>query len=663
LDYYKNLHSILPLKKEMRLNARKFSDVKIIPIRSSKAVNGISFISEDVQTGNSSEENFGDLFFENSQIIMFSHDLEGNFITCNNATCQTFGFTIEEFTSKKLIDFIAKDALFDLKSYFSDLNNFGFSKGQVEVISENGAKLTCIFKNKLQKTSSGSKVVLVSLIDISDRVLLEKDILKQKTLAEKNAELKSVFLSNLTHEIRTPMAAITGFGRLLNDTELSPEQKEYTQALNLASSNMLKMVNDILDSTKIEAGQLTLEKITFDIYEEIQNLRKILNNLAKTKDIQLICEIEKGIDTQIIGDSVRLNQILMNLLGNAIKFTERGFVKIEVKKLKETKTDISLDFIVSDSGIGIAANKTNSIFERFNQANDDTSRKYGGTGLGLSISKSLVELQGGKILVESKLGKGSTFSFMLRFEKSANTDVKPEIKSLGTKTKVLLVEDNILNQKLATKILEKLGYQTLLVSNAADAFTILKSENIVLILMDLQLPDINGKDAAKHIKIKMGLDIPIIAISTNKPADLESEKLFADFIAKPFEPGEILRKIHSYTRKKVLNLSYLNSVSEGNLTFEKEILDSALEIIPAEIINLKDAFKTENFEEISNIAHKLKSTYTILGVDAEIVLNKLESINKMIDRNATNLLVDIELLHMSIVQNIRIELKGKFKNA
>jgi PAS domain S-box-containing protein len=648
----------------MRLTARKFSDLKILPISSPLAVNGDISVSADVANKSNTQltEDFGRLFFENSQIIMFSHDLEGKFISCNKATCNTFGFSIEEFSSKKLIDFIAKDASFDIKSYFSELNQHGSSNGQVEVINNKGEKLNCIYKNVLHESSNGNNLVLVSLVDITDRILLEKEILKQKNSAEKNAELKSVFLSNLTHEIRTPMAAITGFGRLLNDTQLSPEQKEYTHALNIASSNMLKMVNDILDSTKIEAGQIVLEEITFDIYEEVQNLRKILNNLAIAKDIQLICEIEKGIDTQIIGDSIRLNQILMNLLCNSIKFTERGFVKIEIKKIKENPSDISLDFIVSDSGIGVAANKLEAIFERFNQATDDTSRKYGGTGLGLSISKSLVELQGGKILLESKLGKGSTFSFVLKFKKSANTDVKPELKSLGTKTKVLLVEDNILNQKLASKILEKLGYQTLLVSNAKDAFTILKSENVDLILMDLQLPDINGKEAAKHIKIKMGLDIPIIAISTNKPTESETGKLFVDFIAKPFEPGEILRKIHSHTRKKVLNLTYLASVSEGNLSFEKEILDSALEIIPAEIINLKAAFKSENFEEISAIAHKLKSTYTILGVDAEKLLNKLEAINKVIDRNASNLLVDIELLHMTIVQNIRIELKSKFKN-
>ncbi len=648
----------------MGVNAQKYSDSKSILVKGKtmldRNVNMPQILSEIDPKQNSISTYSDSVFFENNPIVMFSHDLDGNFINCNKIGRTIFGISEEEFSNKSIHDFIAKDAIFDIKSYFKDLNVSGRAEGQIELINEKGEKLTCIFKNSVYQSKNKQTVVLATLINISERILLEKELIKRAELAEKNADLKSVFLSNLTHEIRTPMSAITGFGRLLNDTQLSTEQKEYTQALNLASSNMLKMVNDILDSTKIEAGQLKLEEISFDIYEEIQNIRKVLNNSAKTKDIQLISEIEKGIDTQLIGDSVRLNQILMNLIGNAIKFTEIGFVKIEVKKLNENTDDITLNFLISDSGIGIASDQQEKIFERFSQAKSTPSRKFGGTGLGLSIVKSLVELQGGKINLVSKVGKGSTFSFNLKYKKSNNTEVKPEIKSIGIKTRVLLVEDNILNQKLASKILEKLGYETIMVSNAKDAFTILKSESIDLILMDLQLPDINGKDAANQIKNTMGLDMPIIAISTDRPTGADSDILFVDFIAKPFEPSEILRKIQNYTRKRVLNLSYLKNVSEGNLAFEKEILESAIEIIPEETKNLKEAFKKEKFEEIRATAHKLKSTYTILGVDAELTLNKLEAVENTMNRSMANLLVEIELLHMAIVQNIKIELKSKF---
>jgi CheY-like chemotaxis protein len=394
------------------------------------------------------------------------------------------------------------------------------------------------------------------VMDITDRIELENDLHEAKKIAEKNAKMKDLFLSNMSHEIRTPMNAITGFGRLLASTKLDNEQAEYTNSINIASTNLLNIINDILDFSKIESGQIVMEHIKFSLKEQIQNVRKILTFNAQIKNLEFKYYFDEKLPDMVMGDPTRLNQVMVNLLNNAIKFTEEGFVELRVEVVKKLENKTEVKFEINDSGIGIAPDKLEVIFDRFTQANTNTTRKYGGTGLGLSISKSLAELLGGELIVASEEGKGSTFSFNLLFENPMEAE-ESEIKLVEPETglydtKILLVEDNLLNQKLALRVLQKRGFLADLAENGAEAVEILKTKTYDLILMDLQMPEMDGYQATTYIRNEMKLQTPIIAMTAHSIVGEKAKCLdigMNDYLPKPFDPNLLHSKILEYTKK------------------------------------------------------------------------------------------------------------------
>jgi PAS domain S-box-containing protein len=400
--------------------------------------------------------------------------------------------------------------------------------------------------------------------DISDKKLNELALLKAKDDAIRAASAKSDFLSNMSHEIRTPMNAIVGITELLMQKIEQPQNIEYLQSIKYSADNLLFIINDILDFSKIEAGKITLEKIPFNLIELLQELKKSFLHQAKEKGINLLLELDKNIPAFIIGDSHRLNQILVNLIGNAIKFTPKGSISINVKTKVENTDTCTFEFSITDTGIGISKDKQNSIFESFNQAYTDTSRKFGGTGLGLAITKNLIELQGGKIWLVSDIGKGSTFYFELTFNKSHfEPNATPAIKipqppiitsNIANRSldgaRILLVEDNSMNQFLATQILKKWNAEVHLAETGTEALTMLKNNSFDLVLMDLQMPEMSGYEATTYIREGnngiRNTKIPIIALTADAFEETKTRVLqtgMNDFITKPFKQDELFTKI------------------------------------------------------------------------------------------------------------------------
>ncbi len=381
---------------------------------------------------------------------------------------------------------------------------------------------------------------------------------KEKDVAEKTAQLKHQFMANMSHEIRTPMNAIVGMTRLLLSKEHLPPQLRYLRAIEISANNLLVIINDILDLSKIEAGKIVIEKVDFSLSEVMQSVQDMLLLKAEEKNIMLRLNVEDIIPDRLVGDPTRLNQILINLAGNAVKFTERGFVEIRTTLRNQDKR-LWLQFDIIDTGIGIAAHNLDTIFDSFTQAGADVTRKFGGTGLGLTISKQLSNLMGGEISVKSELGRGTTFTIVIPFEEasaqgssSKKTEVTDEMLSQLNRMRILLAEDNEFNQMVAVETLkDKLpNVEVVIAENGQIAVDKNNAERYDLILMDVQMPVLDGVAATVKIREtapKPACDIPIIAMTANVlQEDVQSyyENGMDEYVSKPFELDDLLTKMY-----------------------------------------------------------------------------------------------------------------------
>jgi CheY-like chemotaxis protein/nitrogen-specific signal transduction histidine kinase len=393
-------------------------------------------------------------------------------------------------------------------------------------------------------------------IDITEQKLFEEKLIEAKTSAENAAKSRQQFLSNMSHEIRTPLNSILGFTNVLLKTELGSQQKEFVDAINTSGKSLNLLINDILDLAKVDAGKMTFETKPFEIRKSITALLHSFDMKIREKNLELVKVYDNKIPPILVGDSLRLNQIILNLISNAVKFTHKGKIKLTIKLLHEDEENATIEFVVSDSGIGIADNKLNSIFNLFEQAEINTSTSYGGTGLGLSIVKQLVEGQGGSVSVKSKLGEGSAFSFILHFGK-ANLKLEEEIILLNPVSEIknlraLVAEDVELNQLLIKIILNDFGFEHEVVGNGKLAIEKMQTNTYDIILMDLHMPEMNGFEATEYIRKTLKSHIPIIALTADvTTVDVSKCKEFGmdSYISKPIEEKLLYNKIVELVKK------------------------------------------------------------------------------------------------------------------
>ena len=393
------------------------------------------------------------------------------------------------------------------------------------------------------------------IVDITNRKQQEFELIKAKNLAEEASKAKEQFLSTMSHEIRTPMNAVIGMTNLLLQENPKADQMGNLTALKFSAENLLALLNDILDFSKIEAGKIDILNVPTDLIQIVQGLRNSFDLLAKEKGISLIANVDPGIPRNLLGDPVRINQVLTNLVGNALKFTEKGSVSISLKLKRNYQNSAIVEFFITDTGIGIHQDQQDNIFKEFTQVHTDKTKRYGGTGLGLTISQRLINLLGGQIRVNSKTGEGSTFYYSLRF-----TKYKEEVKKSGIEPlkedlvfsksfRILIVEDNEINKIITEKFLQKWGMEVDHAENGQIAIEKYQAEDFDLILMDLEMPIMSGYDATIHIRNlrdKKKSKIPIIALTASAMQDIQ-KKIFDlgmnDFILKPFNPQELKKKM------------------------------------------------------------------------------------------------------------------------
>jgi PAS domain S-box-containing protein len=560
----------------------------------------------------------------------------------------------------------------DFKNYFletqkaSEVYKEVFSKGFVAdfpLTIKDGKLTDVLFNGSVYKDDLG--VVLGAVIvarDITEQKRIENELTEAKVfaelatsfaeeekekaeratlIAEEAMRSKQQFLSNMSHEIRTPMNAIIGFTKVLLKTDLTEKQNEYFSAIKISGDALIVLINDILDLAKVDAGKMVFEKTPFSLSNSIPSMLHLFETKLKEKNLKMIVKLDTKIPSTLVGDPIRLHQIILNLVSNAIKFTLEGEITVELKLLSQNKEQATIEFSVQDSGIGIPSDKLASIFENFQQATSETSRIFGGTGLGLAIVKQLVESQGGSVRVVSEINKGSTFSFVLSFNKSsekANEEIVFVQPTIDTKNiHILVVEDIPINQLLMKTILDDFGFQRDIAANGKIAIQMMKEKQYDIILMDLQMPEMNGFEATEYIRNTLKLKVPIIALTADvTTVDVAKCKAAGmnDYMSKPLDERILYTKIMEYVkhtptfdfqevlvnqeeRKQdfIIDLKYLSNHTKSNPKMMKEIILAFLEQTPTLILLIKKSMMEKDWITLNAALHKMIPSLSIVGMD------------------------------------------------
>ncbi|MCX6320553.1 MAG: ATP-binding protein [Bacteroidia bacterium] len=588
---------------------------------------------------------------------------EGKITDMNEALANITGMTREKLTGTDFFDYFTEPQ--KAREVYQEV----FAKGSVAdsplTLRHRDGKLTdVLFNGSVYKNYRGNVLgVVIVARDVTDQKRIATELTEAivfaelalgiaeeaKTKAEKATRIaesavkaKQQFLSNMSHEIRTPMNAIIGFTKVLLKTELSAKQKEYLTAIKLSGDALIVLINDILDLAKVDAGKMIFEQTPFKMALSISAMLHLFETKIREKNLEFVKEYDKKIPDVLVGDPVRLHQIILNLVSNAVKFTNNGKITVSVHLLNEDEEKVTIEFSVTDTGIGIAENKIGKIFENFQQASSGTSRLYGGTGLGLAIVKQLVEAQGGSINVKSKIDDGSVFSFILPFLKTKDEAVlEIELMELDAEVKnikVLVVEDIVLNQLLMKTLLDDFGFEHDIAGNGIIAIEKLQNKSYDIILMDLQMPEMNGFEATEYIRNEMNSKIPIIALTADvTTVDLKKCKAVGmnDYIAKPIDERLLYNKIidlfkkpsHSPVgRSKCVDLTYLYKRTKANKELMNEMIALYLEQTPSLISRMKQSLYDKDWNSLYASAHKIIPSFSIMGMhkDFENMAKKIQ---------------------------------------
>lgn len=492
------------------------------------------------------------------------------------------------------------------------------------------------------------------------RILIEElDAAEKK--ASIAAQTKENFLANMSHEIRTPLSGILGFTNLLQKRKLDATSSEFVSSIQQSGESLMTIINDILDLSKIEAGMMRITSGTFSINGLLNSVETLFTVRAKEKGLSISSKVGPSIPDTLIGDATRLTQILVNLIGNAIKFTKQGSIHIEIYNKSRSENEVVVGFNISDTGIGIDKEKLSEVFERFNQGEDSITRNYGGTGLGLSIVKNLVLLQHGDIEVQSEQGKGTIFKFFIPYGIAKEQLVTvPHIDTDYFKDQsyvplhILVVDDNTMNQSLMKHMLGQWNVDFEIVSNGQEAVDYLKNKHSDLILMDLQMPQLDGYAATQHIRDVLQLDIPIIAMTAHALAG-EREKCLSrgmnEYLSKPINQEELFKLISHFgigfqstaqieenSDKEefiFLDLAYMRLVSRGDRTFERTVTRQFIDKIPGQVQQLQIAYANNDFSKFKLRAHDFKTSVAIMGL-LPVLDDELDALEFMTEQNTVS---------------------------
>ncbi|MDO8367083.1 MAG: ATP-binding protein [Saprospiraceae bacterium] len=599
---------------------------------------------------------------EASRDPLFTISPKGKITDLNEATVKVTGKTRQQLIGSDFFDYFTNPE--KAREGYQQVFEHGFVVDYPLTILDH--KLTdVLFNGSVYKDDKGSVLgAVVVARDITEQKRIEKELIEARVFAEMATGLaeeakrkaesatrlakdavkaKQQFLSNMSHEIRTPMNAIIGFTKVVLKTELSTKQKEYLNAIKISGDALIVLINDILDLAKVDAGKMTFEETPFKLAVSISAMLHLFEPKIQEKNLILVKEYDPAIPEVLVGDPVRLHQIILNLVSNAVKFTSQGRITVSVRLVEEDTETATIEFGVEDTGIGIAETKMERIFEDFQQASSGTSRLFGGTGLGLAIVKQLVEPQGGAIQVTSKLDEGSKFSFTLPFKKTNEkvafgadiVELDKEVKDI----RVLVVEDIALNQLLMKTLLDDFGFEREIAENGKIALEKLQERDFDIILMDLQMPEMNGFEATEYIRNKLKLSIPIIALTADvTTVDLAKCKAVGmnDYIAKPVDERVLYSKIFSLVRKSApidpiteqepvqlakhqyINLDYLTQRTKSNPAMMQEMISIYLEQTPPLVRTMRQSIQDKDWSLLYEAAHKILPSFSIVGISPDI---------------------------------------------
>ena len=645
------------LWRETYLNPIFLPDGRIVEL------SGISHdITEKKQTElaiHESEEKFRNIF-ESFQDIYYRTDLHGIITMISPSGCEQSGYDEDEIIGKHISKFyeFPQKVSSAIRELLKDKKVKNF---EANLMLKDGTVIQCISNMRLIYNAQGDIIAVDGVArDITYLKIASQELLRAKEIAEKSLRVKESFLANMSHEIRTPMNGIIGMIDLLNDTPLNHHQKVYIQTIKRSSETLMHILNDILDLSKIEAGKMQLRLSTVLFETVVEKLHALFYQQAFSKQIEFSFEVDNKIPKYLLADETRLLQILANLTSNAIKFTEKGHVKIKATLLKSAKKKHHIKVEITDSGIGIPADKLNMLFEYFSQVDTTVTKTYSGTGLGLAISKELAQLMHGKIGVETEAGVGSTFWFTFEAEEdkqvplTAPSEATAWDENIKLEAKILLVDDNNVNLFIAEKILEKAGCKVITAVNGEDAVT--KADvhrDFDLILMDIQMPVMDGISATKAIKIILKEKTPPIIAMTAYAMKEDQEKFInsglSDYISKPISADLLLKKIQSWLLKNQRSETpiNLNETPTELKVINKDIalnllnltdIDTIIQIYTELEIELKESlldcmayYAKGQLGEIRKILHTLKGSSGTLGVSK--VENKVKEIEHNLKQN------------------------------
>lgn len=592
-----------------------------------------------------SEEKYRGII-ENMELGLLEVGLDQTIIKPYPIFCDMLGYTQEELIGKNAEELLLpKEFRQTLHEQEAQRLEGKASVYEIQIKKKDGSKIWVLISGAPITDPQGKVTGSLGIhYDITARRLLEQDLSQAKDRAEKAQLAERQFLANMSHEIRTPMNAVIGMTHLLYETKPNELQKEYLDSLRFSADSLMAIISNILDLSNIGAGEVEFESKPFDLVQLIHSLQRTFQFKVREKPISTVIDIDPAIQHLVIGDSTRLNQIFTNLLGNASKFTQRGTIGIKATLLEKTMDDYLIEFRVHDTGIGIAKEKQETIFQNFKQADLSITRSFGGTGLGLTIVKELVELQHGSIKLESELGKGSVFIFSLPFKSAglaaSNPITEPEENQTDIDTvlhdlQVLLVEDNVMNQKLASRILSKWGAQYKIASDGEIAVQASKEQKYDLILMDIHMPNMDGCEATTLIRGSVSnpnQGTPIIALTAAALLEEKTRALEAgmnDFITKPFSPRILKEQVLKtlgfkralITKKKPtvaqaidVDLKYLNEFSGGDIYFIRDMLETFIREAPITFGRIKTALEEQDQKEVYKGIHKIKPSFMMLGM-------------------------------------------------